>query len=84
MLVSLCVETEVSAVLLLVAVSDEGPVVDCGGLQAPMAANTITNAKKMFFINYVWLLLQFLCHLILHQYVLKFAINVQIVVIILQ
>lgn len=52
MLVSLCVDTVVSRVLLLVAaVSDEGPVVDCGGLQAPMATNTITNAKKMFFIN---------------------------------
>jgi hypothetical protein len=51
MLVSLCVDTEVSAVLLLVAVSDEGPVVDCGGLHAPMTANAITNAKKMFFIN---------------------------------
>jgi hypothetical protein len=55
---SLCVDTLVSRVLvvsrarLLAAVlSDEVPVVDCGGLQAPMAANTITNATKMFFIN---------------------------------
>jgi hypothetical protein len=52
MLVSFCVDTVVSRVLLLVAVlSDEVPVVDCGGLQAPMVANTITNANKMFFIN---------------------------------
>lgn len=46
------VDTLVSRVLLLVAVlSVEVPVVDCGGLQAPMIANTITIAKKMFFIN---------------------------------
>jgi hypothetical protein len=51
MLVSLCVDTLVSRGLVLVVVSDEGPVVDCGGLQAPMANNTITNATKMFFIN---------------------------------
>jgi hypothetical protein len=59
MLVSFCVDTLVSRVdtlvsrvLLLVAVlSVEVPVVDCGGLQAPMAANMITIAKKMFFIN---------------------------------
>jgi hypothetical protein len=52
MLVSVFVDTLVSRVLLLVAVlSVVVPVVDCGGLQAPMAANTITNAKKMFFIN---------------------------------
>ena len=51
-LVSLWVDTLVSLVLLLVAaLSDEVPVVDCGGLQAPMVANTITIAKKMFFIN---------------------------------
>ena len=51
MLVSLCVDTLVSCVLLLVAVlSDEVPVEDFGGLQAPMAANTITNTKNRFFI----------------------------------
>lgn len=49
-MVSLCVDTLVSCVLVAV-VSDEGPVVDCGGLQAPMAANTITIAKHMIFIN---------------------------------
>lgn len=52
MLVSFCVDPLVSIELLLVAVlSDEVPVEDFGGLQAPMAANTITNAKKRFFIN---------------------------------
>lgn len=51
MLVSLgWVDTLVSRVLVAV-VSDVVPVVDCGGLQAPMAAKTITKAKKMFFIN---------------------------------
>ncbi len=58
MLESLCVEVLVSRVILLVSrvlllvavLSAEVPVVDCGGLQAPMAANTIINTKKMFFI----------------------------------
>jgi hypothetical protein len=52
MLVSVFVDTLVSRVLLFVAVlSVVVPVVDCGGLQAPMAANTIINATMMFFIK---------------------------------
>jgi hypothetical protein len=58
MLVSLCIDPLVSRVLLLLlllllvaVLSDELPVVDCGGLQAPMAANTIANATMMFFIK---------------------------------
>jgi hypothetical protein len=51
--VSLCVDILVSRVLLLLVAVLSGPglVVDCGGLQAPMAAITITSATKMFFIN---------------------------------
>jgi hypothetical protein len=40
----------VSLLVLTPVVSDEGLVVDCGGLQAPIAAITINSAKKMFFI----------------------------------
>ena len=58
MVVSLCVDMLVSRLLLLLLVavlSVEVPVVFfCGGLQAPMVANTITIAKKMFFINFVF------------------------------
>jgi hypothetical protein len=39
------------SLFLLTVLSDEVPVVDCGGLQAPMAANTIINANRKFFIN---------------------------------
>jgi hypothetical protein len=53
MLVSRCVPVAVVSLLVLVfvVVSDELPVVDCGGLQAIMAAIKIRNPKKMFFIN---------------------------------
>jgi hypothetical protein len=55
MLVSVFVDTLVSRVLLFVAVlSVVVPVVDCGGLQAPMAANTITNATMKFFIKLIF------------------------------
>ena len=50
-LVSLCVDILVSRVLLFIPVlSVVVLVVGCGCLQAK-AANTISNAKNMFFIN---------------------------------
>ena len=59
MLLSLCDDILVSVLLLLLllvaVLSVEVPSVDLwGGLQAPMAANKITIAKKMFFINFVF------------------------------